>query len=253
LINFIFSGIFWQGLIGEAIVTDYPRFPGEDSDDKRIMRAVQDCSGGVLYFPKGTYEIAEMLVVTNCCSFLLHKSAVLKAVRAMPFVIKIDAAASYPDVQEKDGHLVPSDDPDAEDWNLFFSGGYVDGAGLAFLLIGLARKLKVSNYLLLLVSPLFSVAGLLLKDTGTGILFPDLLLGLLWKTQEHAYFTLFHWFVFPVCGMISGKWIKRCKDKTSMYKKLIPITIPVMIITEGGAILLKNSLLDSFTEYFYMT
>ena len=126
-------------------------------------------------------------------------------------------------------------------------------AGLAFLLIGLARKLKVSNYLLLLVSALFSVAGLLLNDTGTGILFPDLLLGLLWKTQEHAYFTLFHWFVFPVCGMISGKWIKRCKDKTSMYKKLIPITIPVMIITEGGAILLKNSLLDSFTEYFYMT
>ena len=57
----------------------------------------------------------------------------------------------------------------------------------------------------------------------------------------------------PVCGMISGKWIKRCKDKTSMYKKLIPITIPVMIITEGRAILLKNSLLDSFTEYFYMT
>ena len=115
----------------DIIITDYPRFPGEESDDKRIMRAVQVFAGGVLYFPKGTYEIAEMLVVTNCCSFLLHKSAVLKAVRAMPFVIKIDAAASYPDVQEKDGHLVPSDDPDAEDWNLFFSGGYVDGTGLA--------------------------------------------------------------------------------------------------------------------------
>ena len=110
---------------------DYPRLPSEVSDDKRIMRAVQDCAGGVLYFPKGIYEIAEMLVVSNCCSFLLHKSAVLKAVRAMPFVIKIDAAASYPDVQEQNGHLVPSEDPDAEDWNLFFTGGYVDGAGLA--------------------------------------------------------------------------------------------------------------------------
>lgn len=115
----------------DIIITDYPRLPGENSDDPRIMRAIQNCAGGVLYFPKGTYEIAEMLTVVNCCSFLLHKSAVLKAVREMPFVVMIDAAASYPDVQEKNGHLVPSDNPDAEDWNLFFTGGYVDGAGMA--------------------------------------------------------------------------------------------------------------------------
>lgn len=50
------------------------------------MRAVQDCQGGVLYFPAGVYEIAEMLVIRNCCSLLLHKSAVLKAVKEMPFV-----------------------------------------------------------------------------------------------------------------------------------------------------------------------
>jgi hypothetical protein len=101
--------------IWDHSITEYPRLPGESSDEKRIMRAVHDCEGGVLYFPKGTYKIAEMLDVDNCCSFLLHKSAVLKATKAMPFVIKIDAARSYPDVQEQDGHLVPSDNPDAED------------------------------------------------------------------------------------------------------------------------------------------
>ena len=72
-----------------------------------------------------------MITVDNCCSLLLHKSAVLKAVHKMPFVLKIDAAASYPDVQEQDGHLVPSGDSDAEDWNLFLTGGVIDGAGLA--------------------------------------------------------------------------------------------------------------------------
>ncbi len=126
-------------------------------------------------------------------------------------------------------------------------------AGLAFLLIGLARKMRVSNYLLLLFSAIMSVAGVLLKDIGTGILFPDLLLGLLWKTQVHTYFTLFHWFIFPVSGMIFGEWIRRCTDKKSLYKKLIPSAVPIMIVTEGGAILLKISLLDTFTEYFYMT
>ena len=115
----------------DVSVADYQRIEGEFSDNGRIMRAVNDCERGVLYFPKGVYEISQMLEITNCCSILMHKSAVLKAVAPMEYVVKYDAAASYPDVEECDGHLVPSDDYDAEDWNLFFVGGYVDGAGLA--------------------------------------------------------------------------------------------------------------------------
>ncbi len=115
----------------DITLADYPRLSGESSDEGRIMRAAADCTGGVLFFPKGIYEIAGMLEITNCCSLLLHKSAVLKAVKEMDYVVKYDAAASYPDLQECDGHLVPSGDHDAEDWNLFITGGYIDGAGLA--------------------------------------------------------------------------------------------------------------------------
>jgi hypothetical protein len=75
--------------VWDKSIADYPRLENENSDDKRIMRAVADCAGGVLFFPRGLYIIADMLVVDNCCSFLLHKSAVLKAVRKMPFVLKI--------------------------------------------------------------------------------------------------------------------------------------------------------------------
>ncbi len=117
--------------IYDVTLSDYPRLQGEKSDDKRIMRAVAACERGVLYIPKGVYEIANMLEITNCCSLLLHKSAVLKAVCEMDFVLKYDAAASYPDLQECDGHLVPSGDYDAEDWNLYIIGGYIDGSGLA--------------------------------------------------------------------------------------------------------------------------
>ena len=112
-------------------LADFPRREGEVSDDARIMRAVAECERGILYIPKGVYLISEMLVIKNCCSLLMHKSAVLKAVKEMPYVLWYDAEASYPDIVEKDGHIVPSDDPDAEDWNLFVTGGYIDGAGLA--------------------------------------------------------------------------------------------------------------------------
>ncbi len=115
----------------DLTMADYPRMDEEKGDSARIMRAIAACDGGVIYFPKGIYEIDTMLDVSNCCSFILHKSAVLKAVKAMPFVIKIDAAASYPDLVECDGHLIPSKDYDAEDWNLFFVGGVIDGNGLA--------------------------------------------------------------------------------------------------------------------------
>ena len=76
----------WEGRqmengIWDRSVAEYPRLDTESSDEGRIMRAVRDCAGGVLFFPRGVYEIAEMLVVDNCCSVLMHKSAVLKAVR----------------------------------------------------------------------------------------------------------------------------------------------------------------------------
>lgn len=118
-------------MIYDVSLEDYPRLPEETGDDARIRRAVSACERGVLYIPRGVYRIENMIRITNCCSLLLHKSAVLKAVREMPFVLFYDAAASYPDIEECDGHIVPSADPDAEDWNLFITGGVFDGAGLA--------------------------------------------------------------------------------------------------------------------------
>ncbi|MCR4813472.1 MAG: hypothetical protein K5879_01445 [Lachnospiraceae bacterium] len=115
----------------DVTLDDYPRLAGEKSDDARIMRAVNDCGRGVLFFPKGVYEIANMLTVTNACSFFMHKSAVLKAVKEMPFVLWYDAASSYPQIKVENWCITPGDDYDSEDWNLFISGGVLDGAGLA--------------------------------------------------------------------------------------------------------------------------
>ncbi len=115
----------------DVTLSDYPRINGEATDEKRIMRAIADCEGGVLYIPKGVYEIAEAIEVTNCCSILMHKSAVLKAVAEMNYVLKYDAAQSYPGLDETNWCLTPHYGYDDEDWNLFVTGGYIDGAGMA--------------------------------------------------------------------------------------------------------------------------
>ena len=118
------NGIF------DVNLDDFPRLEGEITDDARIQRAVDDCAGGVLYIPKGVYFIGRTLRISNGCSLLMHKSAVLKAVEEMSYVLIYDAAASYPDIQVENWCITPSENPDSEDWNLFVTGGVIDGAGL---------------------------------------------------------------------------------------------------------------------------
>lgn len=100
----------------------YPRGPDECGDSARIRRAVSAAGhGGVVFFPKGDYAIDTMLDVSNRCSLLLHKSARLKAVKEMPFVLRY-----FGREMEDGGH-----EGAAVDHNLFLKGGEFDGNGLA--------------------------------------------------------------------------------------------------------------------------
>ena len=104
--------------VADVSVADFPRLAGETGDSSRIMRAVDAAGrGGVVWFPRGEYEVDSMLVVSNQSSLLIHKSAHLKAVREMPFVLEYSGCVSY--------------SPDAYDHNLFIKGGDIDGSGLA--------------------------------------------------------------------------------------------------------------------------
>lgn len=99
--------------MADVSVGDFPRLAGETGDSMRIIRAVNAVGkGGVVWFPRGEYNIDSMLVVTNSSSLLLHKSAHLKAVREMPFVLKYEGRTPG-------------------DHNLFIKGGDIDGNGLA--------------------------------------------------------------------------------------------------------------------------
>lgn len=87
----------------------------------------------------------------------------------------------------------------------FFVVDILQFAGLSFLLIALIKKLRISMWWGLAVAAVFSVARTLLIDKSTDVTLVDYMLGLLWKTNERAYFTLFHWFAYPIIGCIFGQ------------------------------------------------
>ena len=102
-------------LTADASVAEFPRLAGETNDAPRIQRAIDATKGGVLYLPRGDYDIASTLLVTNRCSLLMHKSATLKAVATMDYVVRV----------RNDGVLANLD------FLCFIQGGAIDGNGLA--------------------------------------------------------------------------------------------------------------------------
>ncbi len=111
----------------DANVADFPRLAGEKGDSARIMRAVGKVGkDGVVWFPRGEYDIDAMLCVTNRCSLLLHSAAHLVARAKMKYVVFWDGAADY--------HALSVYNPDGsiyDNANLFIKGGDIDGNGLA--------------------------------------------------------------------------------------------------------------------------
>lgn len=123
LMMFVFAAVGAMAAempLADRSLGDYPRRAGENDDTARIRRALADCPRAVLYFPAGEYEVSEMISVTNVCSLLLHKSAVIRAAAKMDFVIDYDATSQHKDLKGK-----------REDFNLFVQGGEIDGNGLA--------------------------------------------------------------------------------------------------------------------------
>lgn len=126
----------------DANVADFARLSGETDDAPRIRRAIEAAGkNGIAYIPRGEYEIATPLVVTNRCSLELHPAAVLRAVAKMDFVLTWDGCGDY--------HSLTLFDPDGrvyDNCGLFIRGGDIDGRGLASCLrIGNAHHFTLAD------------------------------------------------------------------------------------------------------------
>ena len=124
------AGLFLRTLVAapapelDRSLSDFPRQAGETDDAARIQRAVDATAFGVLHIPAGLYTVSSPIFVRNRCSLELHKTAVLRAVKPMEFVVWVDVgiANKLP---------LPKGDFRSCDRNLFVTGGKIDGNGLA--------------------------------------------------------------------------------------------------------------------------
>ena len=119
----------------DASLAEFPQQDGEVDDTGRLQRLVDSVGvDGVAYVPKGVYSLSSTLMVTNGASVLLHKSAILRAVKAMEYVMRIDQASLWKKIYRPDGKLSGAAfaaDGRNEDYNGFLIGGQIDGNGLA--------------------------------------------------------------------------------------------------------------------------
>ena len=121
----IFSFAASAFAVTDHVLTEFPRLAGESDDTPRFQRAVDACyGGGLLTVPSGDYEFASTLYVTNLCSVRLSPAAIVRAVKPMKWMVEIDCTWEY---QKK---KAPKD-VYSHNFNLSWSGGILDGCGLA--------------------------------------------------------------------------------------------------------------------------
>jgi uncharacterized membrane protein len=110
-----------------------------------------------------------------------------------------------------------------------FSVDILQFAGLAFIFIAAARKLRLSNAVLLITGIAASVLGMFLCRTSTSSYYADQFVGYLWGTDVQSYFPLLNWLIFPLTGMVFGSLFKRCRDKRGFYLRVAPVCGMVML------------------------
>ena len=98
-------------------------------------------------------------------------------------------------------------------------------AGLAMILTGVFKKLKLNTFFILLIGTIMSVTGsfLVLVDMNNYVL--NLLLGhFITTTHDTSCFALLNWYVFVAVGMLFGEIIRRVDNTDVFYKKLFMIS-----------------------------
>ena len=112
-------------------------------------------------------------------------------------------------------------------WNAFpIFGGFllfcVDilaFAGLAFISMGILKKLEFSNKKLIIVAVVLSVIGTLFKGFDFTIPVLNLIFAdFIGTAGGYTAFPLFNWLIFPIAGYIWGQYFIRAKDKRDFFK-----------------------------------
>lgn len=103
-------------------------------------------------------------------------------------------------------------------------------AGLAFVLMGVLNKFKLSNKWMIVIAVVMSLIGTFTRGFDFGLPISNLFFAdFIGSAGGFGAFPLFIWFIFPVAGFVWGQYFIRAKDKKKFFK-FWPIYIIVAFV-----------------------
>lgn len=128
-------------------------------------------------------------------------------------------------------------------------------AGLSFVILGIFKKINLSNKQLLATGIILSIIGSFLRFGDFGSAQLNILFGYFIGTQsEFTAFPLFNWLIIPISGYVYGHYFIRVKDKSKFFR-LWPIflVIPVIYFLVYMSFIFDFSTTFPEEYYFYMS
>ena len=127
-------------------------------------------------------------------------------------------------------------------------------AGLAFILMGILKKLELSNKQLIIVAVVMSLIATFTRNIDFGVPVINLFFAnFIGNKGGFGAFPLFHWFIFPIAGYIWGQYFMRANDKKEFFKFW-----PILLIVALAYFLLSSQIWGGVASsdvhlYYFMT
>lgn len=103
-------------------------------------------------------------------------------------------------------------------------------AGLAFILMGILKKLELSNKQLIIIAVIMSLIGSFTRFVDFGVPVINLFFAnFIGSKGGFGAFPLFNWFIFPIAGYVWGQYFIRAKEKKEFFK-FWPILLIIALI-----------------------
>ena len=124
-------------------------------------------------------------------------------------------------------------DPGSEfsTFETFFIADVLHFAGLAFILVGILRAIKLRTYMIFILSLLMLGGGMLTSASIEPCTVPSMLLGFITFTGITCAFPLMLWFVYTAAGMVFAEILKKTEDRSSLYQKVLAASGAVLVVT----------------------
>lgn len=126
-------------------------------------------------------------------------------------------------------------------------------AGMAFILVGVLKKLKASAKAMVIVALVLSIIGWLARFHDFGNNVPNLIAGyFIGSAGGFTAFPLFNWFIFPAVGLLFGEYYMRCNNKEKLLR-LWPVGLIISVAYFVVSWFIPGGFLSETHHYYFMT